>query len=505
MAPIFIFMAYKQYKQRQQEEGKHKRINRSAPSKWRLPAGVLGVLLMTLVGFGYAFPVQWNAVFANAGLGFTETPFRLGLDLLGGTHLVYEADLSHLPEEERKDALGGVRDVIERRVNAYGVAEPLVQQVGDDRVIVELAGVSDVNEAINQIGETPILEFKRPASSADQEDGTTVDLDEVVVETDEEGNTVITSADNGEPIEISLDDLVAQQQAQSWEQTELGGSQLKRAAVEFDPNTGAPYVSLTFNSEGGELFGELTETYVGQQIAIFLDGELISSPVVQQAIYGGQAVITGSGDLEEARTLARRLNAGALPVPINLISQQTVGPTLGAVSLDRSLVAGAIGLALIALFMILYYRLPGLLAVAALGVYGVLVLVIFKAVPVTLTLAGIAGLILSIGMAVDANVLIFERLKEELRNGRGLDRAVEEAVKRAWSSIRDGNITTLIACVLLFSFSSSFIKGFALTLGIGILASMLTAVVVTRAFLLLAARVKFLNKPFLYGVNEMRQ
>lgn len=505
-------MAYKQYRKQKKENGKHKEINASAPSKWRLPMGVLAVIVLALIGFGYAFPTQWNASIGATGLTFQESPYRLGLDLLGGTHLVYEADLSHLPETDRGEALTGVRDVIERRVNAFGVAEPLVQQVGDNRIIVELAGISDVNEAINQIGETPILEFKRPApvtidkteEGADAEEE--VSLEDVVIETDEDGNTVITNAEDGEPLELDLETLLAAQQGtQQWENTELGGAQLKRAAVEFDHNTGTPLVTLTFDSEGGELFGELTEELVGRQIAIFLDGEIISAPVVQQAIYGGTAQITGSGDLDEARELAQRLNAGALPVPIELISQQTVGPTLGAVSLERSLVAGAIGLALIAVFMLLYYRLPGLLAILALAVYGILVLVIFKFVPVTLTLAGIAGMILSIGMAVDANVLIFERLKEELRSGRPLERAIDEAVKRAWTSIRDGNITTLIACVILFGFSSSFIKGFALTLGVGILASMFTAVVVTRAFLAIAARWSVLNKPFLFGVKEMRK
>lgn len=298
-------MAYKQYRKQKKEEGKYKQINASAPSKWRLPAGVLGIILLTLVGLGYAMPAQWNASVGQTGLTFAQEPFRLGLDLLGGTHLVYEADLSEIPETERRDSLRGVRDVIERRVNAFGVAEPLVQPVGDDRIIVELAGISDVNEAINQIGETPILEFKRPADGAT--DGSTVDLSEVVVETDEDGNTVITSAEDGEPVELDLAALAAEQAQQQWENTELGGAQLKRAGVEFDHNTGAPFVTLTFDADGGELFGQLTEEYVGRQVAIFLDGQVISAPVVQQPIYGGEAVITGSGDLEEARTLALSL------------------------------------------------------------------------------------------------------------------------------------------------------------------------------------------------------
>ncbi|HBU28273.1 TPA: protein translocase subunit SecD [Candidatus Uhrbacteria bacterium] len=494
-------MAYKQFRKQQKEAGKHRQINASVPSKWRLPAGVLGILVLSFIGLGYLFPVQWNATIGKTGLEFQGTPFHLGLDLLGGAHLVYEADVSQIGEADRADALRGVRDVIERRVNAFGVAEPIVQLTGDTRIIVELAGIQDINEAIGQIGETPILEFKRPvALDPSQSDP----LEGITVSTDADGNATLVDTD-GLPVELNEEMLQALQGTNQWENTELSGAHLKHASVEFDANTGTPLVALTFDTEGGELFGKLTEELIGQQIAIFLDGSIISSPVVQDAIYGGQAQITGSESIEEARTLAQRLNAGALPVPIELISQQTVGPTLGAISLERSLLAGAIGLALIALFMVLYYRLPGLLAVVALVVYGVLVLSVFKLVPVTLTLAGIAGMVLSIGMAVDANVLIFERLKEEVRSGRPLDRSIDEAVKRAWSSIRDGNMTTLIACVILFGFSSSFIKGFALTLGIGVVVSMLTAVVVTRAFLALAARWSFLDKPFLYGVKKMRQ
>lgn len=495
------YMAYKQFRKQQKEAGKHKQINASVPSKWRLPVGVIGIILLSVIGLGYMFPAQWNATVGKTGLEFKGTPFHLGLDLLGGAHLVYEADLSQVGESERADALRGVRDVIERRVNAFGVAEPVVQLTGDTRIIVELAGIQDVNEAINQIGETPILEFKRPAAvDPDAPDP----MEGITVSTDADGNATLVGTD-GEPVELTSEIFAALQGNNQWENTELSGAHLKHASVEFDSNTGTPLVSLTFDSEGGEMFGKLTEELIGQKIAIFLDGSVISAPVVQDAIYGGQAQITGSDSIEEARTLAQRLNAGALPVPIELISQQTVGPTLGAISLERSLMAGAIGLVLIALFMLLYYRLPGLLAIAALVVYGVLVLSVFKMGSVTLTLAGIAGLILSIGMAVDANVLIFERLKEELASGRPLDRSIDEAVKRAWSSIRDGNITTLIACVILFGFSSSFIKGFALTLGIGVVASMLTAVVVTRAFLALAARWPLLNKPFLYGVKKMRE
>ncbi|PIZ95315.1 MAG: protein translocase subunit SecD [Candidatus Magasanikbacteria bacterium CG_4_10_14_0_2_um_filter_37_12] len=265
--------------------------------------------------------------------------------------------------------------------------------------------------------------------------------------------------------------------------TSLSGGQLGRAEVTTDSRTGAIQVALQFDSEGKDLFKDITERNVGKPVAIFLDGTPISIPVVQQAIGDGRAVITGNFDLAEARLLSQRLNAGALPVPIELVSQQSVGATLGAVSLKQSLYAGVVGLILVMIFMILYYRLPGLISVLTLSLYAVLTLAIFKWVGVTLTLAGIAGLILSVGMAVDANVLIFERLKEELREGKSLRTAVEEGFLRAWSSIKDGNVSTLITCALLLFFGSSFVKGFAITLALGVLVSLFTAVTVTRIIL----------------------
>ncbi len=284
--------------------------------------------------------------------------------------------------------------------------------------------------------------------------------------------------------------LVANQTAEDilppqdqWMNTDLSGGQLERAEVATDYQTGAIQVSLRFDSEGKDLFRDITERNVGRPVAIFLDGSPISIPVVQQPITDGQAVITGNFDLNEARLLSQRLNAGALPVPIELVSQQSVGATLGAESLKKSLYAGIIGLILVMIFMVLYYRLPGLISVVALSLYAVLTLAIFKMIGVTLTLAGIAGLILSIGMAVDANVLIFERLKEELKEGKSLRNAVEEGFLRAWTSIKDGNISTLITCALLVFFGSSFVKGFALTLSLGVLVSLFTAITVTRIML----------------------
>jgi len=268
-----------------------------------------------------------------------------------------------------------------------------------------------------------------------------------------------------------------------WVDAKLSGKDLERASVQFDPNTNMPEVSLQFNSEGKKLFKEITEKNVGKLVGIFLDGKAITIPRVNSIIYDGSARITGDFDLKEARTLAQRLNAGALPVPIKLVSQQTVGATLGKISVDKSLWAGLIGFAFVCLFMILYYRFAGLMSVIALLIYGVIILAIFKFVPVTLTLAGIAGFILSIGMAVDANVLIFERLKEELGEGKDLEFSINEAFRRAWPSIRDGNISTLITAGILFWFSTSLIRGFALTLSLGILVSMFTAMVISKIFM----------------------
>ncbi len=266
----------------------------------------------------------------------------------------------------------------------------------------------------------------------------------------------------------------------AWKTTDLTGKQLVSAGVEFDPQSGVPEVGLQFNDEGTKLFAAITKRNVGKPVAIFLDGQAISTPTVQTEIMGGKAVITGNFSVNEAKTLAQRLTAGALPVPIKLIAQQSVGPILGESSVAASLKAVLWGLLLVSLFMIFFYRLPGLISVLALGVYTLISMAIFKVLPVTLSLAGIAGFILSIGMAVDANVLIFERLKEELKNGKPYGLAMEEAFKRAWLSIRDGNMTSLISCAVLYWFTSSVVRGFALTLAIGVLVSMFTAITVTR-------------------------
>jgi protein-export membrane protein SecD len=383
--------------------------------------------------------------------------FKFGLDLVGGSHLVYEADTSRLEGAEIDEAMSALRDVIERRTNLFGVSEPLVQvekasmfseSERTERLIVELPGVTDLEEAIGIIGETPTLEFKLEGIS--------------------EGTST-------EPTYVA---------------TGLTGRYVIGAQLEFSANQGGvsfvnePLVMVEFNSEGKELFAEITGEHIGENLAIFLDGNLISNPVIREAIRGGTAVISGGFGAEEARELVRNLNIGALPVPIELASTQSVGATLGTEILQKGVKAGMVGFGLILVFMLFWYRLPGFVASVALLIYLSLILSIFKVIPVTLTAAGIAGFLLSVGMAVDANIIIFERLKEELRQKKDYTEAVQDGFKRAWPAIRDGNFTSLISVIILFWFGTSIVQGFALVFGLGILASMFTSIVVTRTFLL---------------------
>jgi len=641
--------------------------------------------LLAILVAGVAYPpaanraIDWLNYWVGTHIGRIEKGFVLGLDLQGGTHLEYEADVSQVQEKERSGALNGVRDVIERRVNSIGVSEPLITtaRAGDAwRVSVELAGIKDVNQAIKLIGETPILEFKEestepprdlteeekkkmaednvaakakaeadlakalkdPASlealakdhSAEETSRVlggdlgfikdqpkysgiyeavkglaagkvaekVIDLPEayvvakveeakvadpevsarhILVQWKDAANaptTTVRSKDDAkkliedikkgtmaanftdqakkfseepgaaqsggdlgwfgkgamvEPFEKAafalkkgdVSDIVETdfgyhlilktderptsdvkvravfvKKTQStdivppndgWKTTALTGKQLKQATLDFDQNSGSAQVALKFDDEGKKLFGDITKRNVGKPVAIFLDGELLSRPTVQTEISNGEAVITGNFSIDEAKLLAQRLQAGALPVPIKLIAQQTVGPTLGQDSVSKSLAAALWGFAFVALFMLVMYRGPGLFAILSLALYVGISLSIFKLLPVTLTLAGIAGFVLSLGIAVDANVLVFERLKEELKLGKSWATALEEAFRRAWPSIRDGNTTTLISCLVLYWFSSSVIKGFALTLAIGILVSLFTAIIVTRTTLRIAA------------------
>jgi len=660
------------------------------------------LLLLFLSPFAISSYYNKGMEWVDSKVGFslaTTTPgFKLGLDLQGGAHLVYRADVSQVESSDRSSALEGARDVIEQRVNAFGVGEPVIQtsiSPGEYRLIVELAGVKDINEAIKMIGETPLLEFKEmdnalPDLSDDQKaemstynllaknkadealekliaDG---DFSELAVEYSDDTNTkdaggsmgwissdenarivgIISEYENGQSsaslvesddaYEIfKLDDkrevvdafdetkkekevkashlllcydgiegcetglskedtykkikeikeeanpdnfaslvkeystepgaasregdlgwfrqgmmlkpfedaafeqeigtisyvvetqfgyhLIYKQDERNlmeynvsrilfnkktkesilgpqteWKNTELSGKNLDKAIVTRNPNDGSPEVSLQFDGEGADMFADITTRNVGKQVAIFLDGRVISAPTVNEKITGGRAVISGNFGIQEAQTLSQRLNAGALPLPIELISQQTVGPTLGKQSLMSSLKAGFIGLLLVALFMILYYRLPGIVAVIALLAYGFMLLAILKILNVTLTLSGLAGFILSIGMAVDANVLIFERLKEEIKRGQPMSRALALAFDRAWLSIRDGNISTLITCFILIFFSTGTVRGFAITLSLGVIVSMFSSMIITKNLLYLTSTDWLKNKTWLYGVKK---
>lgn len=647
-----------------------------AISRTKIRYGLIGVIILILAAGFFAFPEAYNRSSdwfkARSGIELGQfpwtVPYRLGLDLQGGTHLIYEADVTQIPVGERADSLAGVRDVIERRVNAFGVSEPVVQTTrsGESwRVLVELAGVKEIKEAIKMIGETPILEFKEqneatPAltdaqkqqitdqnktaqakaslvlkdirggkdfavavkeisdDTATKEKGgdigfineknnpefykwakfaamgavsnvienssgynvlkkiglreetevkarhilicykgakncdkeftkeaarqaiddlrkktTTANFIELAKTNSTEPGAVNSGGDLGwfakgamvKPFEdavfaqkvgaisevvetefgfhliykenerakpeynlarvlvkkIKESDLLPPKE--EWKTTGLSGKQLTKATVQFEPNSGMPTVALEFNDEGKALFAQITERNVKKYVAIFLDGQPISVPTVNEPIREGKAVISGNFNVTSAKQLAQRLNAGALPVPITLVGQQTVGASLGIESLEKSLWAGLIGFLAVALFMIIIYRLPGLLAVVALLVYTGITLSIFKMIPVTLTLSGIAGFILSVGMAVDANVLIFERTKEELRRGLSLTQALNEGFARAWLSIRDSNASSLITCVILIWFGTSMVKGFAFTLALGILVSMFSAITVTRILL----------------------
>lgn len=515
---------------------------------------------------------------------------RLGLDLQGGSSLIYEADTKNIVSGDQAQALESVRDVIERRVNAFGVSEPVVQtsKSGNSwRIIVELAGIKDIDQAIKMIGDTPILEFKevdqnqtqteaQKKAQIDAEAATKKQAEEVLKKalvknadfsalaneySQDPSNADSAGKQKGGDLgfakkgtfvaefeKVLFDELkndqvypklvktefgyhiikriedktiqedgkdilevrgahilftIANDQTQiAFKDTGLSGKQLQRAGVAFNQSTGEPEVSLSFNSEGTKLFAEITKRNIGKNVAIFLDGQIISNPTVNQEITGGEAVISGSFTLKEAKDLAKRLNAGALPVPVNLISQQTVGATLGNDSIARSIFAGLLGIIVVAIFMIVFYRLPGLLASLALVLYTLIVVAIFKLWPVTLTLAGIAGFILSIGIALDANILIFERTKEELHNGRPLEIAIEEGFKRAWLSIRDSNVSSIITSLILVWFGSSIVKGFAITLLIGIVVSLFSAITVTRMLLRLVTTFNWVKNPKWFGLRD---
>ncbi len=424
--------------------------------------------LITLAILIVAFSIGWF-VYSSEVQG-ENFKFKLGLDLSGGTHLVYKADTSRLAQADIKASMASLRDTIERRVNLFGVSEPIVQTERSgalsgetqERLIIELPGVTDTQEAINLIGETPVLEFRLQQP---------VETQNAVV--GEDGSIELSVGDNFGPAILT-------------------GAHLDRASLQFGQGgaggglSNEPVVVLDFTKEGGKIFGDFTSENVGKVFGIFLDGQLISNPVINERISGGSAVISGGFQADEARELVRNLNFGALPLPIELLSSQTIGASLGSETINKGVEAGAWGLAVVALFLILWYRLPGLLSVVSLSVYIVIMLAIFKLVPITLTAAGLAGFILSIGLAVDANILIFERMKEELLEDKWTNNAVTDGFKRAWLSIRDGNLSSIITAIILFWFGTSLVEGFALVFGIGVIISMFTAITISRTFLLAA-------------------
>ncbi len=441
--------------------------------------------------FSYATEINKQ----NADSSWNGFPFKLGLDLRGGTQLTYRADTSKIVTGQVDDAMSSLRDVIERRVNLFGVSEPIVQlEEGsliagsrERRLIVELPGVSDISQAVAQIGATPVLEFK--TERPEGEKTKILDLQKKVNDAFDKKSTL--------PPGIDLSLL---REDPDYVLTALTGRYLEKASLEFNSNSFTPSVSLTFNDAGQKLFAEITKNNIGKTVGIYLDGSPITVPVVREEIKTGKAQITGNFSADEAKILVGRLNAGALPVPIELISTEKVGATLGEEALNKNTRAGVVGFFLVAIFLIIWYRLPGFLATISLSIYVVLMLAIFKLLSITLTAAGIAGFILTIGMAVDANILIFERIKEELSAGRVLEDAIREGFWRAWESIRDSNLSTIITSIILFWFGTSLIKGFALTLAVGVLVSMFTAITVTRTILLafgLRGQSKFIR--FLFG------
>jgi protein-export membrane protein SecD len=463
-------------------------------------------LTVVAIIVGIGFFVYTNATQENA-----KYPFKLGLDLAGGSHLVYEADVTKLDPAEVPQLMGVLRAVIEKRVNAFGVSEPIVQverssfvsEQQSERLVIELPGVTDVSQAVKEIGETPVLEFKLldPDKMAQQQT-----LQSVKSLTE---NASGTKASIGN-VKVNGEEIVEED---PYTDTGLTGRYLETATIEFASGqsgqlSNEPMVSVKFNEEGAKLFADITRANVGQQLGIFLDGELLSSPVINEAITGGTAIISGDFTADEAKNLAENLSFGALPMPIKLASTQTIDATLGAGVIQQSIIAGLIGFLLIAVFMIAWYRVAGLVACVALISYVLISLLVFLLIPVTLTAAGLAGLVLSIGIAVDANVLVFERMKEEFRSGKSSHEAITIGFGRAWLAIRDSHVTGLISSLVLFWFGTAMIKGFALVMGFGILISLISAITITRTLLLIVPEFKRSDAgiwPYLLGTGLQKK
>lgn len=421
----------------------------------------LFIVLLTLLAVFINLPAKYkySATQLVEKKAAKTLEFRQGLDLKGGVSLLFKAEVDKLPVAERDQAIESARTVIEKRINLYGVSEPVIQTEksgSEDRIKVELPGVTDVNQALSLIGRTAQLTFWQQSATVSAQDQEVYPI----------------NAQTLGPIS----------------KTDLSGSDLSSSSMVFDPKTGAPQVQLKFSSEGSKKFGKLTSANVGKPLIIVLDNQVIEAPSVNEPILTGDAVISGSFTQESAKALSTQLNAGALPIPLTVLSQQVIGPTLGLESLHKSLIAGIIGFITIVVFMIALYGRLGIIASLALAIYTLLNLAVYKLSSltpygITLTLAGIAGLILSIGMAVDANILIFERMKEETRLGKSRATSIELGFAHAWTSIRDSNVSTLITCLILYTFGTGIIRGFALVLAIGVVISMFSAITVTRTFL----------------------
>lgn len=437
-----------------------------------------------LLAFGVLIGYFINASEQSGNGWVSNYPFKLGLDLNGGSHLVYQAEVSSTTTDIN-GAMQSLRDVIEKRINVFGVSEPIVQTETANlsggetvhKLIVEIPGITDPKEAIALIGQTPQLEFRIEKSDPGK-------IDEALLASTTLSSTTLAGM---------IDKI--------YEKSTLNGRYLKKATILFDQSSGKPQIGLEFDEIGSEIFAKLTKENIGKVVGIFLDGTPISLPVVNDAITDGKAVISGTFSIAEARDLARNLNYGALPVKVNLIGTQSIGASLGTDALNAAVLAGKWGFLIVALFLIFWYRLPGVVAVVSLGIYTVIMLAIFKLLPVVLTSAGLAGLIISIGMAVDGNILIFERMREELQKGLSLTEGIRAGFSRAWLSIRDSNLSSIITAVILYTFATSaLVKGFALVFLIGVLVSMFTAITVSRT-LLLAIGVKSYSgiTKFLFG------
>lgn len=435
---------------------------------------VIVILLVTLVLGFFDYPGKFSLVLNKPQIPYLSNPkdqpqpiniplvhpYKLGLDLQGGVRLLYDLDMKHIKDADKQSALDSTRSVIERRINVFGVSEPQIQTVKNGnayRISVELPGVTDVNQAISLIGRTAELTFWEETNK-----------DMTPEQATSSAYPVGTYFVLGGKIP---------------KKTKLTGKDLQAATAGFSSQNGTAEVQLRFTSEGTKLFRDITQRNLGKRVMIVLDNEALQAPVVQSVIPNGQASITGGYTLEQAQSIAIALNAGALPVPMELVAQSNVGPSLGIESLKKSLFAGVLGLLSVVIFMSYLYKREGILASAALLVYTAVVLFIYKIVPVTLTLAGIAGFILTIGMAVDANILIFERMKEELRMGKTQVQAIEQGFRRAWTSIRDSNVASILTAIILFYFGTGTVRGFALTLFIGVVVSMFSSIIVTRNFL----------------------